>query len=83
METALCGQTRLQINAHRSISVITYLNVPPRVEMPVGVAESTELRRDATLIRESGFPPVLMPFKKEINQRILLQAVVIGVFDRV
>ena len=83
METALCGQARFQINVLHSISVITYLNVPPCVEMPVGVAESAEMWQDTALIREPSFSPILMPFKKEINQRILLQSVIIGVLDRV
>ena len=59
-----------------STSAITYLNVPPRVEVPVGVAESTELWRDTTVVREPGLSPILMPLEKEINQRILLQSVV-------
>ena len=66
-----------------SIGVITYLNVPPRVEMPVGVTESTELWWNTTLVCEPSLPPVLMPFEKEINQTILLQLVVIRVPDRV
>ena len=66
-----------------SIGVITYLNVPPRVEMPVSVAESAELWWNTTLVCEPSLPPVLMPLEKEINQTILLQLVVIRVPDRV
>ena len=83
METALCGQARFQISTHHSISVIAYLNVPPRVEMPVSVAESAEMRQDTTLIRKPDLSPILVPFEKEINQRILLQPVIIGALDRV
>ena len=83
METALCGQTRFQINARHSISVITYLNVPSRVEMPIGITESTKLWQNTTLIRECGFPPILMPFEKKVNQRILLQSVIIRALNRV
>ena len=83
METALCGKTRFQINTLQVNGVITYLNVPPRVEVPVGVAEGAELWRDTTVVCESGLPAILMPLEKEINQRILLQSVVTGALDHV
>lgn len=67
----------LRSTCSHSISVITHLNVPPRVEMPVGVTEGAELRRDTTFIRKPDFPAILMPLEKEINQGILLQPVVI------
>ena len=66
----------LRSTRSNSASAITYLNVPPRVEVPVGVAESAELWRNTTVVCELGLPPILMPLEKEINQRILLQSVV-------
>lgn len=59
-----------------SANAITYLYVPPRVEVPVGITEGAEMWRDTTVVREPGLPPILMPLEKEINQRILLQSVV-------
>lgn len=51
--------------------------------MPVRIGEHGELRRYTSIFPEPLFSSVLMPLEQEVNEAVLFQGIVRGVFNSV